>query len=160
MGNVMAMPLDTCSWPPDAAVEVQQWVLDSVPQLRQLRGSLFIALTGEPMPPGGELDEVPEKIAVVATELATNALRHGRPPTQVTLSRTERTFVLDVADDDPTALPQLAGPRPPGAGGLGLHIVGEFASDLGWYADHGTKHVWAEFSIPTKGAAHYNRPRR
>jgi hypothetical protein len=156
----MAVPLDAYSRPPEATVEVRQWVLDGFAQLRQLRGSLFTALTGEPMPPDGELDEVPERIAVVATELATNALRYGRPPTQVTLRRTEHTFVLDVADDDPTAVPQLAGPRPPGAGGLGLHIVGEFARDLGWYADHGTKHVWAEFPIPTKGAAHHDRPRK
>jgi len=154
------VPLDASSWPPEATVEVRQWVLDSSAQLRQLRGSLFTALTGEPRPPDGELDEIPERIAVVATELATNALRHGRPPTQVTLRRTEHTFILDVADDDPTAVPQLAGPRQPGAGGLGLHIVGEFASDLGWYADHGTKHVWAEFPIPTKGAAHHDPPRK
>lgn len=34
---------------------------------------------------------VPERVAVVATELATNALRYGRPPTRVYLRRTEHS---------------------------------------------------------------------
>jgi hypothetical protein len=146
------MPFDSVSKPPEAAVEVRCWVLDSFSELRQLRASLFAALTGEPMPPDGVLDEVPEKMAVVATELATNALAHGRPPTCVYLRRTEHTFVLDVADNDPT-FPQPTGPRPPGAGGLGLHIVDEIAGDVGWYADNSTKHIWAQFPIPVDADA-------
>jgi signal transduction histidine kinase len=142
------MSLETASLPPDTAVDVQQWVLDSFGGLRQLRASLFVALKGEPMPPGGELDEVPERVMVVATELATNALRYGRPPTRVYLRRTEHTFVLDVADEDPDTVPEAAGPRPPGGGGLGLHIVGDLAEAVGWYADGTSKHVWAEFRIP------------
>jgi signal transduction histidine kinase len=141
------MSLETASLPPDTAVDVQQWVLDSC-GLRQLRASLFVALNGEPMPPGGELDEVPERVMVVATELATNALRYGRPPTRVYLRRTEHTFVLDVADEDPDTVPEAAGPRPPGGGGLGLHIVRDLAEAVGWYTDGTSKHVWAEFRIP------------
>jgi hypothetical protein len=49
-------------------------------------------------------------------------------------------------------VPQRAGPRPPGAGGLGLRIVDELVGDLGWYADATTKHVWAEFPIPPAGS--------
>jgi two-component sensor histidine kinase len=109
---------------------------------------LFEALHGEPMPPDGKLDEIPEKVAIVATELATNALIHGRPPTCVHLRRTEHSFVLDVADEDASTVPQRAGPRPPGAGGLGLHIVDELADGAGWYIDGRAKHVWAQFAIP------------
>jgi hypothetical protein len=142
------VPLETASYPPDAADELQHWVLDDVAQLRQLRAGLFEALNGEPMPPDGKLDEVPEQVAVAATELATNAIRHGRPPTQVYLRRTEHTFVLEVADQDPDAAPEVAGPRPPGQGGLGLHIVSKLAEAVGWYADGSSKHIWAEFRIP------------
>jgi len=122
--------------------------LDSVAELQQLRARLFEALNGEPMPPEGHLDEVPEHMAIAATELATNAIRHGRPPTRVDLRRTEHTFVLDVADQDPGTVPEVAGKRKPGDGGMGLHIVGELAEAVGWYADGTTKHVWAEFRIP------------
>lgn len=147
------MSLETASLPPKAAIGIQQWVLDSFAKLRQLRAALFVALKGEPMPPGGELDEVPERVAVVATELATNALRHGRPPSRVYLHRTEHTFVFDVADEDPDTMPATAGPRPLGAGGMGLHVVSELAKAVGWYADGSSKHVWAEFRIPPASPA-------
>jgi serine/threonine-protein kinase RsbW len=140
--------LETASRPPDAADDVQQWVLDDVAGLRRLRAGLFEALNGEPMPPDGQLDEVPEEVAIVATELATNAIRHGRPPTRVYLRRTEHTFVLDVADEDPDTTPEVAGPRAPGDGGMGMRIATKLAEAVGWYVDGTSKHVWAEFRIP------------
>jgi hypothetical protein len=136
------------SRPPTPNVEVGQWVLDSFAELRALRSSLHKALTGELLPDGGYLDDVPEKIAVVATELATNALAHARPPTSVKLRRTEDTFILDVADEDPDAFPEFAVDRPLGAGGLGLLLVRDLALDLGWYVDDGVKHIWARFPVP------------
>jgi two-component sensor histidine kinase len=105
------------------------------------------ALTGEPLPEGEILDELPEKVAVVATELATNALAHARPPTVVQLRRTYDAFLLDVADEDPAAFPELTEDRPPGAGGLGLRLVRDLALDFGWYVEGGVKHVWARFPI-------------
>jgi hypothetical protein len=51
-----------------------------------------------------------------------------------------------------SSVPRRAGPRPPGAGGLGLRIVDELVGDLGWYADATSKHVWAEFPIPSAGS--------
>jgi len=138
----------TASRPPAASVDVQSWLLDTFTELRLLRSRLFTAITNEPMPEGAVLDAVPEKVAVVATELATNALRHARPPTRVYLRRTDRTFILDVADDDPTTMPEYVDRSPSGTGGLGLQIAREYACDLGWYVDDGTKHVWAQFAIP------------
>lgn len=142
------MSLETASLPPDAASDVQHWILDNVAELKRLRAGLFQALNGEPMPPDGHLDEVPEQVAIAATELATNAIRHGRPPTRVYLRRTEHTFVLDVADEDPGTAPEVDDRRAPGDGGLGLQIVSELAEAVGWYADGTSKHVWAEFRIP------------
>jgi serine/threonine-protein kinase RsbW len=129
-------------------VEVAKWVLDNFAELRTLRSSLHEALTGEPLPEGGYLDAVPEKMAVVATEFATNALAHARPPTMVQLLRTDDAFILDVTDEDPAALPEFAEGRPLGAGGLGMHLARDFAGDLGWYVDGDVKHVWAQFCIP------------
>jgi serine/threonine-protein kinase RsbW len=138
------------SRPPTPNDEVAQWVLDSFNELKALRASLHQTLTGEPLPPGGHLDEVPEKVAVVATELATNALEHARPPTIVQLRRTERTFILDVTDEDAGAAPEIVVDRAPGAGGLGLQLAHKLALDIGWYVDDGVKHVWAQFSIPPR----------
>ena len=136
------------SRPPTPYVEVQRWTLDSYTELRSLRSSLHRALTGEPLPEGRFLDEVPEKVAFVATELATNALMHTRPPTVVQLYRTETSFILDVADEDPTIVPEFADARPTGAGGRGLQLARKLALDIGWYVDGDVKHVWADFPIP------------
>ena len=72
-----------------------------------LRASLRQALTGQPIPDGGALDNVPDKMAVIATELAANAMAHANWPTTVRLFRTE-TLILDVADNDPWVVPQFA----------------------------------------------------
>ncbi|HEY0534331.1 MAG TPA: ATP-binding protein [Actinoplanes sp.] len=152
------MPTLSPSRPPAPSTEIAQWVLDSFTELRSLRASLYEKITGEPLPEGGVLDEVPEKVAMVATELATNALVHARPPTTVRLRRTEATFILDVADEEPAASPEFAKDRPPGAGGLGLQLVRDFALGMGWYVDGNVKHVWAQFSIPRDNTAMFPPP--
>jgi serine/threonine-protein kinase RsbW len=137
-----------------AMTETHRWVLDSPVQLRSLRDNLHQAITGQPLPAGAELDEVPEKVVLVATELATNALRHGLPPTIVRFGRHDRhdrVFVLDVADHSPDVVPHYVDDRPPGAGGLGLRLAHKLALDLGWYIQDDTKHVWAEFPVPICG---------
>ncbi|MBB2925513.1 two-component sensor histidine kinase [Cellulomonas cellasea] len=85
-------------------------------------------------------------MVLVASELATNALRHGTPPTTVALHQCEDRFLLTVADHDPTTRPYLAGRRTPGAGGFGLQIATMLALDLGWYRTETTKVVWAEIA--------------
>ena len=95
-----------------------------------------------------------QDIAVVVSELLTNALRHARPGTGDTRPRRPvrlgllqlRPCVLCAVADPSTAAPV---PRPPGAldeTGRGLHIV--CALSDGWgYTPSGTgKVVWAMFS--------------
>jgi serine/threonine-protein kinase RsbW len=127
--------------PHPAAVELHRWTLDDFGELRGLRAALHEAIAESP----ADLDEVFDRMAVVATELATNALRHGLPPTIVRLMREDDHLILDVADHDVRAEPQLDFERPPGAGGLGLQLTKTFALEVGWYTTDATKHVWASF---------------
>ncbi|MEU4694398.1 ATP-binding protein [Actinoplanes sp. NPDC023714] len=90
-------------------------------------------------------DDVAERIAVVATELATNALRHGRPPAEVRLLRVGDLLVVDACDHDPEGEPQFDTERPLGQGGLGLLLARTFALEVGWHRDGSSKHVWASF---------------
>jgi serine/threonine-protein kinase RsbW len=143
-GSIEAMAILSASQPPPVA-EIQTWVLDTPGQLKVLRASLYKALTGRDFPKNAQLDDVPEKLVLVATELATNALRHGLPPTIVKLGRAGNRFILDVADHQPQVPPALADGRAPGEGGLGLQLARKLALDIGWYVLDGTKHVWAEF---------------
>jgi hypothetical protein len=148
-GHQVRMASLTASSPP-AVTEICSWALATPAELSRLRAALYEALTGEPFLREAQLDDVPEKMVLVATELATNALRHGLPPTVVRLGRAEDgDFVLDVSDQDPQIIPEFAEARPAGAGGLGLQVARTLALDIGWYLVDGTKHVWAMF--PAKG---------
>lgn len=140
MGGMSAVPHA-------AAVELHSWTLDSFTELRVLRAALREAVVEEPVveSPDVDLDDVFDRMAVVATELATNALRHGLPPTVVRLLREDDHLILDVADHDLQATPRLDVDRPLGAGGLGLQLTKTFAIDVGWYITDVTKHVWASF---------------
>ncbi|BFU45456.1 ATP-binding protein [Krasilnikovia sp. MM14-A1004] len=132
--------------PPDAT-ELDLWILVTATQLREFRAHLIAALNGHTPAANSQLADIPERMVLVATELATNAIKHGLPPTIVRLLRTEREFVLDVADHDLTTVPELTEAGPIDTGGRGLHLARAFALDLGWYAADRTKHIWAAFPI-------------
>jgi serine/threonine-protein kinase RsbW len=132
-------------------VLVRQWTLDHVHELRVLRAGLRNEITGA---------ELSDRVTVVATELATNALRHGEPPAIVRLFTQPGRLLLDVSDQDVSGVPRFdLKPRPAGtSGGLGLLVVRTFAEESGWYQDGvgdglaggagAAKHVWASFHLP------------
>ncbi|MBU2667506.1 ATP-binding protein [Actinoplanes bogorensis] len=129
------------SAPHPAAAVLRSWKLDSFGELRGLRAALREAIETHT----DEVDDLFDRMSVVATELATNALRHGLPPTEVRLMRESEHLILDVADHDLGTLPEVDRDRPLGAGGLGLQLTKTFAIDVGWYMTDTTKHVWASF---------------
>jgi serine/threonine-protein kinase RsbW len=147
-GQCAVVPRLEASWPPDTTTAVRRWTLDGSAQLKLLRAALHEAVLGEPVPGGKRLDAVPEKMLLVATELATNALTHAHPPTVVELRRTGDTFILDVTDDDPDTEPEIAETGSTRSGGRGLRLARELALDIGWYTEGGVKRVWAEFALP------------
>lgn len=112
-----------------------------------MRASLCEALTQGRSPSGGDLDEIAERVALVATELATNALQHGLPPTTVRLLRHDDRFVLDVADHAPAGVPDVADASLSDQRGRGLAIAESVSLQVGWYNTPGTKHVWASFPV-------------
>lgn len=135
------------SRPPTEFLPVRTWTIGGLRELAELRAAI-LAEVGRDADPVPELDSVAHRLVLVASELATNALRHGVPPTVVRLMRDERTYLLDVADQDLSTVPYVAGDRPPGQGGFGLQIARRLSLDVGWYATDSTKHVWARFPVP------------
>ena len=134
------------SVPPGGGVELGRWTVEDYPGLRHLRIALRKAVSEVvPPAPSDDDDDVGERIAVVATELATNALRHGRPPAEVRLLRVGGLLVVDACDRDLQGEPQFDTERPLGQGGLGLLLARTFALEVGWYSDGAAKHVWASF---------------
>jgi anti-sigma regulatory factor (Ser/Thr protein kinase) len=142
--------------PPDADEEIASWSIDQPPQLRALRAALERWVRSEQGTPAGDAVDLVERLIIVATELAGNALRHGRPPTTVELLRSDRLLVVDVSDGDPSTPPTVDTGRSPGAGGLGLQLAERLAQDVGWYPAAGRKHVWATFELSPSPAAFRN----
>ncbi|MFD0518644.1 ATP-binding protein [Paractinoplanes durhamensis] len=130
------------SVPYPQAAEICRWTLAAFGDLGNLRAALRDAVSGTLTTEKGD---AVERMALVVTELATNALRHGLPPTVVRLLREGDRLIIDVADHDRHAEPTVDAGRPLGAGGLGLQLTRTFAADVGWYATDMTKHVWASF---------------
>ncbi|MEU4238705.1 ATP-binding protein [Actinoplanes sp. NPDC026619] len=129
------------SVPYPQAAEICRWTLRTFSDLRNLRAALREAVSEMTTNTGDGV----ERMALVVTELATNALRHGLPPTVVRLLREGDRLIIDVADHDRQATPAVDAGRPLGAGGLGLQLARTFATDVGWYSTDVTKHVWASF---------------
>ncbi len=138
-------PLDA-AYPPDTFALERAWVLDSPAQLSPLRTAVLAAIAGDGTA-AETLDEVAENMVLIASELATNALKYGLPPTVVSLLQHDGSYLLDVADHDLDTAPFVAGDRPAGHGGLGMHIAQRLAQDVGWYATDTAKHVWAMLPV-------------
>ncbi len=136
------------SRPPATFSLVRTWIVQTVRELSDLRAEILSEIGTGSGDPVLDLGSVAHHMVLVASELATNALRHGIPPTIVQLLRDGNTYLLDVADHDLGSIPYVAGSQPPGQGGFGLQIARRLAVDVGWYATPTTKHVWARFPVP------------
>lgn len=90
-------------------------------------------------------DELLDDAAVVASELATNAVLHARSPFQVSLARGAATVALSVRDADRgSAEPRSAAPDT--MGGRGLMMVAALCPSWGTKRVADGKVVWAELT--------------
>lgn len=110
---------------------------------REIRGLVVPRRSGPSGRASGSLAVASERLALVVTELAGNALRHASPPVHVALHRGVDGWLLVVTDRRPGALPVAREPDPDRGGGQGLNLVNALAERVGWYPGRGRKSVWA-----------------
>jgi anti-sigma regulatory factor (Ser/Thr protein kinase) len=129
--------------PPDVAPGASwRGAPSTAAELTALRGQLHAALRDGPLAIGAGPDAV-EKMLLAFEELASNGLRHGRPPVHVTVTATGAGWLLEVSDAAGDRPPTPAVGRDPAHGGLGLHLVARLCTAHGWILQNGRKHVWA-----------------
>lgn len=84
-------------------------------------------------------------VQLLASEIVSNAVRHGLPPIALTVSIADGHANVSISDSDPERLPELRHdvPADHSDGGRGLQIVEELADAWGWNicGDDG-KTVW------------------
>jgi len=126
-----------------AARTVGRWQINGADDLPLLRRAVH-ALTLRTGAAEQKLD-ADSRLALVATELATNALKYGVGSCVASISRAAGGWLLDVADASPDSPPVRYLPEAGRPGRNGLLIIDQIAARWGWYVtrDGARKHVWA-----------------
>lgn len=85
---------------------------------------------------------------LVVSELVTNAVMHGEPPLSLCVSVTGGRVTIEVTDGG-AAEPRFRLAAPEEAGGRGLDIVAQLASEWGWRRLVRGKAVWCWIPLTT-----------
>ena len=93
--------------------------------------------------PAATAEDAVQRLLLAFEELASNALRHGGPPIEVTVTRTGCSWLLEVSDAAADRPPMPAAGRDPALGGMGLPLVATICADNGWTVEGDRKVVWA-----------------
>jgi signal transduction histidine kinase len=152
----------TTQWPqrpPEPVTDLSVW-WEGAPRaaadLTRLRREVQAAVGSRP-----EQDDDADgldRLLLIFEELASNGLRHGRPPVRVLLATVPTGWLLDVSDAAADRPPIPARGRDAADGGMGLPLVARLAAAHGWTVYEGRKHVWAlieavPVSWPSNGGA-------
>ncbi len=142
-GKAVTVALWQPARPPHGFSELWCQELRSLAELARLRARLRAALTGHPLVERPEREHWSERLVLIADELSSNALRHGRAPVATALSRSGDEWLIAVSDASMDVPPTPAEGRDPGLGGFGLYLVADLAVRHGWSRVRGAKTVWA-----------------
>jgi len=88
------------------------------------------------------VEDLIEKAILVIDELASNALRHGTPPSSLLVCDEPARWIIIVTDSAPELVPLPAVDRPAGQGGYGLYVIADLTAAHGVHYLVDRKLVW------------------
>ena len=121
---------------------VGRWNPTSPAELTRARRQLAAALAPEEAAGSVAVGAV-ERLLLAFEETGSNAVRHGRPPVEITVTRSDVHWLLEVSDGAGELGPTPAVDRDAALGGLGLYVVARVCGAHGWFLDGARKTVWA-----------------
>lgn len=107
----------------------------------------------------GLSDEVSETAVLLASEVVTNAILHGRSRARLAVTTGADRVLVEVGDDS-SRRPLLLAPDREALGGRGLAIVDMLADDWDVHADDEGKVVWFVTGAPAGAEAYGEYDRR
>ena len=93
-------------------------------------------------------EDAVERAVLVIDELASNALRHGSPPSSLHIGDDEGRWIVILTDGAPDRPPTPARDRPAGKGGYGLYVIADLAAEHGVHYEDDRKLVWVSLVKP------------
>jgi len=123
---------------PPTAEEVGRWLVEPTPLAARTLRHEVLARWGQPPPPTRDPVSL-NRLALVLSELVTNAVQHGEDTITVTLGRVDASWLVVVSEGPPQAprpgrQPQhwrSDQPQEEGVGGRGLAIVAAISQRCG-----------------------------
>ena len=89
-----------------------------------------------------QLDDMSDEVALVVSEMVTNAVRHAEPPVHLEVEATDDEVLVAVCDASPVA-PQVRDADHDAEGGRGMMLVDLLAVEHGVRVQPPGKTVWA-----------------
>jgi anti-sigma regulatory factor (Ser/Thr protein kinase) len=118
------------------------------PRLPAVQGSVSTARKFVTSAVTGVPRDVSDALTVIASELASNCVRHGASAFQVKVEQYEDRILIEV-EDDGDGEPVMRSPEPTDTSGRGLLITGALADAWGVRRPGSTgKTVWAVVTLP------------
>jgi anti-sigma regulatory factor (Ser/Thr protein kinase) len=130
----------------NAGVELVEQLDSDAREVSRVRHAVTTALTSL-----GVSDDERDVVALLVSELVTNAIRHGRPPLTVRAKHTDGSVTVGVEDASSTVPVPVKDTSWDANGGRGLHLVEALADGWGVTRNGNGKRVWFRLELSSVG---------